>query len=197
MGMYILPYAVELEKVKSTFNSKNEKLYHQILNNRTFQSYASDITSLSMETALKQIIHGEEKDKEFASVYGYTLLGIVAYWGIELAMEGDIFKIGSIMDDQDKKLKEFGINIKLEEDLIDPIYNFDIPSSNDFPFIGGISKKHLSYLQKELNAIEILKTSISPYYYMKDSEELMAICALKRGVNLCVNRGLEWISFAH
>ena len=194
MGMYLIPYAVDIEKVKSTFNSKSEDLYTAIRQNSTYQSYASQGSDneVTSDKALRQIIFGEEKDAKFAHVYGYTLIGIVAHWGTEIATEGDIFKFGSIMDEQDDKLREFGLSFRMEE-LVEPIYNFDIPRNTDFPMIGGCGRSTIKSLQTQLNGIAALNAEVDPWDY----PGLGGVVVLKRGVNLCVKDELDWISFVH
>jgi len=198
MGIYLLPYGTKIDKVKSSFNSKDEKLFAEIQKTRTYDCYASQDENypVKIKDALKHILFGDIKNKEFPPAYVYALMTIVDHFGEELTPEGDVFKFGTINKNIENKLKEFDVFFSINE-LIEPIYQFEIPNNfNKFPFIGGISKNELENLLSRLNGIEISKEAIN---WEKNgyNHELEAIHILRRAAKFCLDNDFDWISFAH
>ena len=195
--MFLMPYAVKLGKVKAAFGSKDEALFNEIKKSEIYNCYASQDGNypVNVETATRQVLFGEQQDESFPIAYGYGLFAIVAYFGENLAKEGDVFKFGSIIDNIDRKIASYNLSFKIEE-LASPIYQFDIPPNNDFPFIGGITKERLQSIQLALNLIKITPEQLVWRNEAYD-QDLESISILRRGVNHCLSNDLDWISFVH
>lgn len=187
-----MPYGVKLEKVRAAFNSKDANLLEDIKKTSVFNSYNSQSghRNVTTEQALQQMIMGEPYDKSCADVYGYALIVLVAHLGENLTPEGDVYKLGSVNEDMERVLANYGVSVKFEEAFFSEFYSFGLPRNMDFPMIGGINKSMLQHYQEELEKVNIPAAELNDHV----KEEALIF---KRAVNYCVDNDLNWITFAH
>lgn len=196
MGIYLMPYAVEIDKVKLVFASKNTNLINTIKKTSVFKCYASQDSdkSISTEQALGQIINGEYNNSKISSSYGYALIALVDYLGTNLNSEGRNLILGRSFEGIVRKLSEYDITIT-PNDLQEPIYDFGLPY-DDFPLIGGWKKEELLKLRDSFDQIEIRNEHLDWRNDFFDND-LKGIHLLREGIRFCLNNELDWITFAH
>lgn len=200
MGTILQPYGIKLSKIKLVFDSKDQALFDKITQTDDFDYYAmedeewmsnNDITT---EESLKTIIFGGER-KGSGFTYGYALELIVKQLGTSLTYEGDVFAWSKAFDEANELLSSHQISLNLNN-MLDKIYDFDIPPIEDFPIIGGLSKEKIAYLKVELDKIEIDKDEVD-YQSKKFNEVKEKIYVFRRSVNYCFDNEMDWITFAH
>ncbi|PHN00747.1 hypothetical protein CRP01_40520 [Flavilitoribacter nigricans DSM 23189 = NBRC 102662] len=194
-----MPYAVEINKLKSIFSSKNENLIKEIKSTRIYSCYALQDKErpISIETAIRQIINGSPYADSFQdpSAYGYALIVIVDYLGVNLNHAGGNLKLGRIFDGIINKLKTYNIILDWTN-LIEPIYDFGLPSGAGHPIIGGWRKDKFGELLKSFDQIEITEEHLNWRSKSYDSD-LKGVHILREGIKICTKNNLKWITFAH
>jgi hypothetical protein len=199
MGTILQPFAIKIEKLKQVFNSNDEKLYNEILEDDYFKYLNEEKewltkVDITVQESLKRIIFGGKQNGR-GFTYGYALRCITDKVGESLAYEGDVFYRGQILKEANELLSIHNISINLN-DMLEDIYTFDIPKIEDFPRIGGLSRKKIAYLKDTLSKIEISNEEIDDSNDEYDEVKEM-IFIFRRCVNYCFNNDLDWITFAY
>lgn len=205
MGLYILSYGIELAKLKQAFASKDEALFAAVCATETFDTYASQDFpgTVPTEDALRQIIYGESYNRESAHSYGYALIALCSYMGVDLNGYTDL-KLGYETDLIDKYLAaDFGIKgIACAEDLFAEPLNLGLPPVADFPDSGMLSQPELEGLHHQLASIQITDEQITELLDggPKDEERGIAyegIKFFKERIDHCYTHQINLISFCH
>jgi hypothetical protein len=205
MGLYIISFGIELAALKRAFASKDGALLEAICATDTFDGYASQDVSgaVTTEEALRQIIYGEPYDAQSASSYGYALICLCSYIGVELSGDAD-FKLGYVTDLIDKYLvDDFGvIGIACAEDLLAEVPDFGLPPVADFPNSGLLSLADIEGLHHQLASIHITDEQIDALLSeaSEDQERGFAyegIKSLKDRIEYCYQHQLVLLSFCH
>ena len=135
MGIYAIPFAVDIGKVKAVFDCKDKELLEQIKTAYMYGHYASEVEGF--DEALEDIffkkinpvkgkpknsfwdflkfINASETSEKDGSVYGYVLLVICDYFGTQLLEHSDGFYWGKVFKSASKLLKEKGLQINFED----------------------------------------------------------------------------------
>jgi hypothetical protein len=222
MGMYAIPFAVDIEKVKAVFGCKDRELFEKIKTADLYDHYVSQIEDLSdnqydFDQALEDIMFnyikpaerkvkssffgliksktssGLKEDKGY--VYGYVLLVICDYFGTHLLSDWDGFYWGKDFKEANKILKGKGLQIDLE-DMIESHNIFDIPKIIDFPAISCYIKPDIEHINSIINKIEIDEDRAN--YDTDDFDEVQVMLKnIRDSFRTCKDKNLEMITFTH
>lgn len=172
MGYSHTFFALDIDKLKGIFGSKNDKLLGQILkaqkeeiddNDAFFEEEIEDGEVPTTETALRQIFYGDPQMGAEGAMYGYALKIICRQLG--KIVEGGKYGVADVTDHPyESLLAESGVPIP-------------IPEPSDFPMIG--------YLAFDQIDAEIARATAKHEKAASDSAELMSIMrqaiGLRRG----------------
>lgn len=86
MSYSLVPYMVDLDKVRKAVGSGDADLVEQIRNSDP-QRFGDDGEDLSLGTALQQLVMGEPLIEEHGYQYGYALEQLVKHLGKELPLD--------------------------------------------------------------------------------------------------------------
>ncbi|MBO2008873.1 hypothetical protein [Hymenobacter negativus] len=205
MGLYILSYGVELAKLKQAFASQDAALLEAVCASDTFESYASQDFPGAVPTgeALRQIIFGEPYNVQSGHSYGYALICLCSYLGIDLNGHTDL-KLGYVTDLIDDYLADdFDITgIACAEDLLAEDLNLGLPPVADFPDSGVLLAAEIERLHQELANIAITDEEVEALLAGDAEQEERGIAyegikALKDRIDYCHRHKLALISFCH
>jgi hypothetical protein len=209
MGYYIFSYAIDANKIKSAFGSKDQELLDTTKNTESYEAYSDIYASfegqLSTEKALEDIINGNKMDVYSGPAYGYALICLCEAMGIKSPYTEDI-KLGKHTDLINQYLEEdFGIDdIDIEEMLLMENSNpFTIPPIGDFPAIGFLDCSALKVLKQMFDNVDIPEEVIEKLIEskeLKDAEKGMIYDNIKgiiQNIDYCIANKLELISFCH
>jgi hypothetical protein len=215
MGIYAIPFAVDIEKVKAVFGCKNRELLAQIKTAPLYGHYASEIEGFdealediffkninpvkskpksSFWDFLKFINSSETREKD-GSVYGYVLLVICDYFGKRLLEHSDGFYCGKDFSLASKMLKEKGLQINFE-DIFERHDVFDIPKIIDFPSITCYAKNEIEHFNSVLDKIGIDENQA--YFGSDDYDELQGLLyEIRESFRICKAENVEMVAFTH
>lgn len=205
MGIYILSYGVELPALKRAFSSKNEVLLQAVCATETFAGYAAQDFPGAVPTAeaLRQIIYGEPYDYQSAHSYGYALICLCDYVGVDLTGDSD-FKLGYVTDLVDKYLaSDFAVDdVDCAIDLFAETPDLNLPPIDDFPGIGILLAAEIQSLYSQLSPIVITDARIDELLSgdledEKRGHAYEAIKAFKARIDYCHQHQLALLSFCH
>jgi hypothetical protein len=215
MGIYAIPFAVDIEKVKAVFGCKDKELLDKIKTAYMYEHYASETEGF--DEALEDIffknikpkkskeksifwdflksINSSKSSEKDGSVYGYVLLVICNYFGTHLLEHCDGFYWGKIFKAASKLLREKGLQINFE-DIFEHHDVFEIPKIIDFPAITCYSKKEIDHFNSILYKIEIDEDKA---YFGKDNyDELQGMLHdIRESFRICKEKNVEMIVFTH
>ncbi len=206
MGLYILSYGIDLQKIRQLLSSNDEEAFEAIIATEVFDNYAQQDFKglLTTKEALRHLIFGETYDAKSAHAYGYALIGICDYLGVDLGGAVE-FKLGYVTDLVDQYLaSDFSISDVLSgEDLFGHDLNLGLPPVTDFPASGYLTNADLQVLYKELKHIQIDDQQVDELID-SDSEEdeekgvaYEAIKSFKSRIDYCHQNQLQLVSFCH
>ncbi|MBK6834819.1 MAG: hypothetical protein IPG89_11305 [Bacteroidetes bacterium] len=130
MGYSAQPFAIDIEKVKSVFGSRDKELFDNAKKTNLYEVYESQYSKGEYDQCLEDIIFNyiqpsnrQETKKilgliktppssglEYSGdLYGYALMSICEVLGTFLAKEGDIFTLEIFFDQANELLKEKGV----------------------------------------------------------------------------------------
>ncbi|MES2679058.1 MAG: hypothetical protein V4635_04200 [Bacteroidota bacterium] len=216
MGYSAQPFAIDIQKVKDAFGSKDQNLLDKVKKAKLYSVYAEQEDEGAYDKCLEDIIFSYVKPSdrketkkffgliksapksgltESAHVYGYALMAICEVLGVFLANEGDIFYTGNIFDQTKEFLKEKGFKITMER-FWEAEKIFDIPDNDDFPVISSYSKEEVRYLYNKLVKLNIdeSKTNSDNDNY-DEQEELLKFFRDK--LKVCIDNDTQWLAFTH
>src|SRR5215831_18272819 len=182
MSMTAIPFAVDIERVKSVFGSKDLEFLDKIKTAKLYENYASQSEDFPQEyhynfdQALGDIViryvRPEDRkakssflgltkskadsglDKNIAHGYGYVLLVICDYLGTHLLPHCDGFYYGQSFEAAVSIMKEKGLQLDLS-DMFEQHEVFDIPKNNDFPAIKLFTKQEIEQINEVMSRVEI------------------------------------------
>jgi hypothetical protein len=216
MGYAAQPFAVDIQRVKDVFGSKDQILLDKAKKSKLYDTYADQHDDGEYDRCLEDIIFNYVKPSdrketkkffglmksvpssgldESGHVYGYALMAICEVLGTFLADEGDIFYTGDIFDQTNEFLKEKGFKITMERFWETEII-FDIPDIDDFPVISSYSKEEVRYLYDELIKLNIDESKAnSDNDNYDEKEELLKFFRDK--LKICIDNSTQWLAFTH
>ena len=208
MGYYIFSYGIEVEKVKSVFNSNNENTLELIKKTEEFENYKDFLPEGKTTTpakALEDIIKGNPYDEKSDFAYGYALICICVALGKELPYTQEI-KMWAETDLIDKYLAEdFGIkDLEVNGSLlfIDEPIPFNIPPREDWPVINVLNTNQLVEIYEKMKHIEIKDDEVEQLLDGDDEDEDKGcvyehIRGIIVNIEYCIKNNLEMINFCH
>ena len=224
MSLVAIPFAVDVNKVRSVFGSRDRQLLEQIKTANLYDNYASQSDDFSdpedqydFDRALEDIFFyyvrpedrkpkrsffGLRKSRPASGLndniphaYGYVLLVICDYLGTHLLPHCDGFYYGRDFKAAVSIMKENGLQLDLG-DMFEQHEVFDIPKNNDFPAIKLFSRQEIEHINKVFERVEIDESKIDI-----DSEDFDEVQELLRNIRdsfrACKERNLEMITFTH
>jgi hypothetical protein len=215
MGYSAQPFAVDIEKVKKAFGSKDQQLLEDVRESRLYEVYADQHEEGLFDKCLVDIIFKyispENRTKTFSFanlnditglneragyVYGYAIMAICEVLGNFLTEnEGDIFYTGKVFDKTCEFLRSKGFKITMER-FWEPMKIFDIPFIEDFPVISMFTKDEIKYLFDELLKTELDENKADPDNDDYD-EQTELLVVFRDKLKLCLDKDVEWVSFTH
>ena len=223
MGMYAIPFAVDIEKVKAVFGCKDRGLLEKIKTANLYSHYEGEDDSLAKEyqydfdQALEDIIFSYIKPEDrkakssffgliksktssglnenIAHGYGYVLLVICDYFGTHLLPQCDGFYYGQDFQEAFDIMKSNGLQLNLGE-MFETHEVFDIPKIADFPAITHSTKQDIKHVNSIFDNIEIdeTKTNIEDDNF---DEVQYLLKNIRYCFRTCEENNLELITFAH
>ena len=224
MSLIAIPFAVDIDKVKRVFGSKDQQLFEKIKTANLYDTYASQSEDFpepkyqyNFDQALEDIIFnyirpedrttkssflGLVKSKpdsglnaKIAHGYGYVLLVICDYLGTHLLPQCDGFYYGQDFKAAVSIIKEKGLQFDLS-DIFEQHEVFDIPKNNDFPAIKLITKKEIEHINEVMDKVEIddSKADIDSDDFDEVQEMLKNI---RDSFRTCKEKNMEMVTFAH
>src|SRR5215471_16917088 len=217
MSMIAIPFAVDIEKVKSVFGSKDLEFLDKIKAANLYENYASQSDDYNFDQALGDIViryvRPEDRkskssflglakskadsglDKNIAHGYGYVLLVICDYLGTHLLPHCDGFYYGQSFEAAVSIMKEKGLQLDLN-DMFEPHEVFDIPKNNDFPAIKLFTKQEIEHINEVMSRVEIdeSKTDMES----EDFDEVQDMLKdIRNSFLACKEKNLEMVTFTH
>lgn len=132
MGQSHTFFAIDINKLKGVFGSKNDKLLRQILksqkkeiddNDACFEEEIEDGEVPATETALRQIFYGDPQMDAEGAMYGYALKIICQQLG-EI-VEGGKYGVADVTDHPYKSLlAKSGVPIPIPEPRVFPMIGY-------------------------------------------------------------------------
>ncbi len=212
MGYTAQPFAVDLALVSQALGSKDLSLLEKIKSANLYEHYASQTEEHDFDEVLKDLIvryikpvdrkstknifnifrkkEGSGLDSKLDSLYGYAMLVICDTLGTHLSQD-DVFYADTVWKEANQLFKQRGITINLDR-MWETEKLFDIPTIKDFPVISHYSKSEIDYLLNELSKSKIIQ---EPSDNLSELQELLI--AFQTGLQVCKDKGVEWISFLH
>jgi hypothetical protein len=140
MSYSLIPYAVDLKKLRAAVGSKEQALVQAVIHgNAKLFKQQGEAGELSLREALEQLVMGSDLDGDWGHVYGYALEQLCRHLGTPLKVEGWIGVHWEIMEmfQLDQLLKDSGPPVEL-------------PFIADFPTIGHIRAKDLPRVLRDV-----------------------------------------------
>ena len=224
MGLTAIPFAIEIDKVKRVFGSKDAELLEKIKTADLYDHYASQSEDFSFQgyqydfgKALEDIVFryippGDRKvkssflglrrskpdtglDENIAHGYGYVLLVICDYFGTHLLPHCDGFYCGDDFEEAVCIMEEKGLKLDLS-DIFEQRDLFDIPENNDFPVIHFFTKQEIDHVNEVLDRVEIDESKTE--FENEDFDEVQLMLRdIRDSFRFCKEANLEMITFTH
>ena len=206
MGYYFFSWGIKTEEIKAVFGCKDKTIIDKVKASDTFDNYnENDHSGISVATALKDIITGDNYNEEAGYQYGYAVICICAALGSELPYSQEI-KMWHETDFINKYLSEsFGIqNMVIEEEFFaDNTNPFQIPKIEDWPMIGLVKHAGLLLLKERLKNINITDEEIEELENSNDEDgeekgfAFQHIKGIIENIDYCIENNLDLINFSH
>ncbi|PZR24766.1 MAG: hypothetical protein DI535_21060 [Citrobacter freundii] len=201
MGYHIFFYAAPLDELDAAIGSSNNDLFEETQETEAFEGYSSqDIPGYtSTKDALEQMIFNKPYDKKSAHAYWYALIALCDSVGEQLDSTHEI-SLSYETDLINQYLKsDFGIDLKIEEVLLNERPVSNLPRVQDFPMHGVLYKADLLELKEKFKNIEISDEQLDELLEEDDEKEMAydSIRQIKANVLFCLENDLELLAFCH
>jgi hypothetical protein len=224
MSLVAIPFAVDFEKVKRVFGSKDQELFENIKTADLYDNYASQSEdfddgkySYNFDQALEDIIFhyvkpndrkvtrsffGLKKSKpasglheNIAHGYGYVLLVICDFIGTHLLPQCDGFYYGRNFEEAKNIMKQNGLQLDLG-DMFEQHEVFDIPKHNDFPAIKHFTRDEVEHINNVMDRVKIDKSKAD--FNNEDFDEVQEMLLhIRDSFRTCRDRNVEMVTFTH
>jgi hypothetical protein len=224
MSMIAIPFAVDIEKVKSVFGCKDRELLEKIKTANLYEHYSSQDSDFAdpkyqydFDQALEDIIFNYVKPEDrkskssflglvkskptsglnenIAHGYGYVLLVICDYFGTHLLPQCDGFYYGSDFKSAYEVMKEKGLQIDFGE-IFEPHQIFDIPKIADFPAMNCFTKVDIEHFNAIMDKVEINEDKANDENEDFDGVQEM-LKNIRDSLRICKHKNVEMITFTH
>lgn len=224
MSMIAIPFAVDINKVKSVFGCKDTALLKKIKEADLYDNYASQSDDFpdpkyqyNFDEALEDILFkyikpSERKskrsflsffksrpdtglDERIAHGYGYVLLVICDYFGTHLLPQCDGFYYGRDFKAAVEVMKQHELQLDLG-DMFEQHDVFDIPKIADFPAIKHFTKPEISHINSVMSKVEIDESKTD--FDNEDFDEVQEMLKnIKDAFKYCEEHDIEMVTFTH
>jgi hypothetical protein len=190
----IMPYAVDLAKLRSLLGSGDAKVLAGIRGDRRFGhdfdgvDELGDDTAVSARTALEQMIMGGDYDADAGYVYGYCWKILCEAYGRWLPNEHWSAMRFSWFDAVNDGLRAADVKFS-PEDLIYGGAGVPLPSIDDFPAIGHVERGDMPALLATLEGIDDAAIT--------DGDVLDAVREIQGWLQHCVTHERDLVCFYH
>jgi hypothetical protein len=223
MSYIAIPFAVDFQKIKNVFGSKDKLLFENVKATELFEHYASQGKDsepqyhYDLEEILKDIIFSYLKPEErkiktsflglikttqgsglkenMGHAYGYALIAIAGFLGTHLLPECDGFYCGNRFEEAHNIIKEKGLKVDIGE-MFEQHDIFDIPKSTDNLAMFCFSKNDIAHINSIMPTVEIdeEKTDYNNDNFDEVQEMLMYI---RNCFKNCADMNMEMVTLAH
>lgn len=208
MGLAAIPFAVDIEKAKKVFGSKDQILFDNVKKDGYYINY-DEQSRIGIEFELEDIIFNfnpielrtPTKPKLFGLIsgndgsgmygnwenYSYVLMAICNIIGHNISLNNEIFYYGRDWEMLNSVLRKNGSNLDLDRMTQ---YNkiFDATFEKSAVVISYYNKQEVKDFLQEVNKIESLVN--------EEYAELIELhSVLKAGLKYCFDNNCEWVSF--
>ena len=224
MSLIAIPFAVDINKVKAVFGSKDQELFEKIKTADLYDNYASQSEDFpepqyqyNFDQALEDIFFnyispearkvkssflGLKKSKPFTGLneniahgYGYVLLVICDYLGTHLLPQCDGFYFGRHFEAAVVIMTENGLQLDLG-DMFEQHDVFDIPKNNDFPAIRHFTKDEIEHINEVMDKVEIDESKTD--YEGEDFDEVQEMLMnIRDSFRTCRELDVDMVTFTH
>jgi hypothetical protein len=224
MGLTAIPFAVDIDKVKRVFGSRDRELLDNIKTADLYDNYASQSEDFpdpkyqyNIDQALEDIIFHYVKPEErkvknsflglvksnpssglnenIPHAYGYVLLVICDYLGTHLLPQCDGFYYGRDFEAAVAIMKEKGLQLDLG-DMFEHHKVFDIPKNNDFPAIKLFTKQEIEHINEIMDRVEIDESKTD--FDSEDFDEVQEMLKnIRDSFRTCIEQNVEMVTFTH
>jgi hypothetical protein len=221
MGLIAMPFAVDIQKVKQVFGSRDRNMLYKINTTRLYEHYSNEEMMdgdyrYSLDEVLEDIIFNYVKPEDRSSskgllgmfkpaqtsglkenmgyAYGYGLLVICDYTGTHLLPQSDGFYYGRDWEEAHAILRENGLNMDLNQ-IFESHAIFDIPAT-DFPAISCYSKEEIAQIYAVCSKITINEQAADMNSNDFDEVQLM-LKSIRDSFKTCFDTQLELVAFTH
>ncbi len=224
MSLIAIPFAIDINEVKSVFGSKDRELFEKIKTADLYDTYASQSEDFpepqyqyNFDQALEDIIFrymkpedrkvkssflGLKKSKptsglndNIAHGYGYVTLVICDYLGTHLLPQCDGFYYGRDFEAAVGIMKENGLQLDLG-DMFEQHEVFDIPKNKDFPAIKHFTKDEIELINEVMDRVEIDESKKD--FENEDFDEVQEMLKnIRDSFKTCKEQDVEMVTFTH
>ena len=162
MEYYIFSYAIDVNKIKQVFNSKDRELYSEMIKTHDFDFYSYGVLDddLEVEKALEDIIEGRPFDEEYPHIYAYAFMSICKHLGGEHPHR--IEKKRKYETDlmMDVMLTDFGVNFVIKQELFTCLADLNLPVVKNWPIYGIVDANNVPAVFDMVKDIKIEQEEI-------------------------------------
>lgn len=224
MSLVAIPFAVDINKVRNVFGSKDQELFERIKTADLYDNYASQSDDFpepqyqyNFDQALEDIIFNYTKPKNrkakssflgfkkskpssglnenIAHGYGYVLLVICDYLGTHLLTQCDGFYYGKDFEAAVEIMKGKGLQLDMG-DMFEQHDVFDVPKNNDFPAIKYFTTDEIDHINEVMNKVEIDESKTD--FDNEDFDEVQEMLKnIRDSFRTCKEQNLEMVTFTH
>ena len=223
MSYIAIPFAVDYQKVKNVFGSKDQLLLENVKATELYENYASQGKDgepqyhYDLEEILRDIVFSYVKPEErktkssflglvkstqgsglkenMGHAYGYALIAISGYLGTHLLPNCDGFYCGDWFEEAHRLLKSKGLKVDIGE-MFEQHDVFDIPRPVDFPAMFCFSKSDIAQINAIMSNVEIDEEKTED-----DNENFDEVQEMLKNIRdcfkTCADNDIEMITFAH
>lgn len=223
MSLIAIPFAVDVQKIRDVFGSKDQVLFEKVKATEFYDNYASQSNDgearycYNMEEILRDIIfnyikpedrktkssfwglvkspQGSGLKENMGHAYAYALIAVSGYLGTHLLPYCDGFYYGDWFEEAHEIIKSKGLKVDLG--AMFEFHNiFDIPKPVDLPGIFCFSKSAIAHVNSIISTVEIDKEMADDNNENFDEVQEM-LKNIRDSFKTCAENNVEMITFAH
>lgn len=223
MSLIAIPFAVDIQKIRDVFGSKDQVLFEKVKATEFYDNYASQSDDgetkyrYNMEEILRDIIfnyirpedrktkssflglvkstQGSGLKENMGHAYAYALIAVSGHLGTHLLPYCDGFYYGDWFEEAHEIIKSKGLKVDLGE-MFEFHDIFDIPKPIDLPGIFCFSKSDIAHINSIMSAVEIDEEMADDNNENFDEVQEM-LKNIRDSFKTCAENNVEMITFAH
>jgi hypothetical protein len=223
MSYIAIPFAVDYQKVKNIFGSRDKILFEKVKATQFYYNYASqslygdpkyhyDLEEILYDIIFNYIKPEDRKTKNGflglvkstqgsglkenkGHAYGYALIAISSYLGTHLLPNCDGFYCGDWFEEAHMIIRSNGLKVDIGE-MFEQHNIFDIPKPIDFPTMFCFSKIDIAHVNSIMSNVEIDEEKADD-----DSDNSYEVQEMLKNIRdsfkTCADNNVEMVTFAH